>query len=215
VVVRKLKDSRRPEILDAALAIADERGIDAVSMRAVAQRLGLTPMALYGYFRNKEELLDGVLGRLLAEVPLPTAEIGWRAMLEQLTYGVREVARRHPTAMPLLLTRPAVSPAAVRVVEVIYQALLAAGVPPVDVPRVERMISSFSLGHLISEVNGRFTGGTLDPRERRAQFPPGELPGHDQVAAVLDRPADLDAELRADLDDILGLVALLARPLTS
>lgn len=210
--MRKLKDSRRPEILDAALAIADERGLDAVSMRAVAQRLGLTPMALYGYFRNKEELLDGLVGRLLGEVPLPPAETGWRQTLEQLTYGVREVARRHPTAMPLLLTRPAVSPAAVRVVEVIYRALLAAGVPAKDVPRVERMISSFSLGHLISEVNGRFTAGTLDPEQRRAQFAAGELPGHDRVAAVLDGPADLDAELRADLDDVLDLVARSARP---
>ena len=210
--MRKLKDARRPEILDVALAIADERGLDAVSMRAVAQRLGLTPMALYGYFRSKEELLDGLVGRLLAEVPLPADEIGWRATLEQLTYGVREVARRHPTAMPLLLTRPAVSPAAVRVVDVVYRALLAAGVPAADVPRVERMISSFSLGHLISETSGRFTGGTLDPAQRRAQFAPGELPGHDRVAEVLNRPGDLDAELRADLDDVLGLVAALARP---
>jgi AcrR family transcriptional regulator len=186
------------------------RGLDAVSMRAVAQRLGLTPMALYGYFRNKEELLDGVLGQLLAEVPLPSAETGWRAMLEQLSYGVREVAARHPTAMPLVLTRPAVCPAALRLVEATYQALLAAGVPTADIPRLERLLGSLMLGHAISEVSGRFGTGTLDPGERRAQFAPGELPGHEKIAEMLDRRADLDADFRADLDDVLDLVALLA-----
>jgi AcrR family transcriptional regulator len=86
--VRKLKESRRPEILDAALAVAAERGIDGVSMRAVAQRLGLTPMALYGYFRSKDELLDAVLGRLLAEIPPSPAGLNWREVIEHVAHGL-------------------------------------------------------------------------------------------------------------------------------
>ncbi|MEV6843158.1 TetR/AcrR family transcriptional regulator [Actinoplanes sp. NPDC051411] len=204
--MRKLKDSRRPEILGAALALADERGLAAVSMRAVAQRLGLTPMALYGYFRNKEELLDGVLGQMLSEVELPADGIGWREALERLAYGVREIGASHPAAFPLLLARPAVSPAALRLVEAVYRLLLAAGVPPQEVPRLERMLGTFVLGHVTSEVSGRFGAGTLDPAERRAQFETGDLPGHEAVAGYLDHYPDAGAEFRANLDDVMTLV---------
>jgi AcrR family transcriptional regulator len=204
--VRKLKESRRPEILGAALTLADERGLAAVSMRAVAQRLGLTPMALYGYFRNKEELLDGVLGQLLSEVEVPPDDLGWREALERLAYGLRETGARHPAAFPLLLARPAVSPVALRLVEAVYRLLLAAGVPPREVPRLERMLGTFTLGHVASEVSGRFGAGTLDPAERRAQFESGELPGHEAVADYLDHYPDADAEFRANLDDVMTLV---------
>jgi AcrR family transcriptional regulator len=210
--VRKLKDSRRPEILDAALAVAAERGLDGVSMRAVAQRLGLTPMALYGYFRSKDDLLDAVLGRLLAEIPPPPAGLGWREVIEHLAYGLRAVGARHPSALPLLFTRPAVSPAAVRIVDVVYQALLAAGVPAPEVPRLERMLSTFVIGHVTSEVNGRFGDGSLDPPARRAQLPPEQLPGHQALSDHLDAPVDWSQEFRADLRDLCDLVKRLARP---
>ena len=62
---------RRQEILDAALGLADEGGLDAVSMRAVAQRVGVTAMALYPHFSGKEALLDGLVGRVLADLPRP------------------------------------------------------------------------------------------------------------------------------------------------
>lgn len=211
-MVRKLKESRRPEILDAALAVASERGLDGLSMRAVAQHLGLTPMALYGYFRNKDELLDALVGRLVSEIPAPADGLGWQEVLEHLAYGMRAMATRHPSVLPLLLTRPAVSPAAVRIVDALYQALLAAAVPPAQVPRLERMISTFAIGHTLSEVSGRFGDGTLDPHGRRAQLPPEQLPGHHALADHLDATVDWDDEFRADLRDICELVALLARP---
>lgn len=56
---------RREEILDAALDIADEHGVDAVSMRTVADRVGVTPMALYRHVKDKAALLDAMVGRLL------------------------------------------------------------------------------------------------------------------------------------------------------
>jgi AcrR family transcriptional regulator len=209
--VRKLKDSRRPEILDAALAVAAERGLDALSMRTVAQRLGLTPMALYGYFRSKDELLDAVVGRLLSEIPDPPPGLGWRETVEHLAYGLREVAARHPSVLPLLLTRPAISPAAMRIVDAAYAALLVAGVPPVQVPRVERMLSTFVIGHTLSEVSGRFGDGTMDPAARRAQLPPEELPGHNALAAHLDTAVPWAEEFRADLRDLCDLVESLGR----
>lgn len=204
--MRKLKEARRPEILDAALQIATERGLDAVSMRALAQQLGLTPMALYGYFRSKEELLDGVLGRMLEAIPPPPEEYHWREVILHLGYGMREVAKRHPTVLPLIFTRPGVSPATLRLIDWLYQALLAAGVPPAEIPRLERQLGTFAIGHVLSEVSGRFTTGTLPPAGRRAQLSAEELPGHHVLAAQLDAPVDWDAEFRANLDDLIALV---------
>jgi AcrR family transcriptional regulator len=204
----------REAILDAALDLADERGLDAVSMRAVAQRVGVTAMALYPYIGNKDALLDGLVDRLLASL-LPWAEAGaegdWRDRMRTGARAVRALARRHPSAYPLLLSRPAVTIDAVRVVDAIYQLLLEAGVRPRDVPRLERMLSTFVLGYATSEVNGRFSEGTLNPRARRAQFPASEVPGHRRLAKWLDDPVDWDAEFEADLDDLVRLVERMGR----
>jgi len=81
-------DDKRRQILDAALAIADEEGLEAVSMRAVAARVGVSPMALYPHVGSKEALLDGMVGRLLGELPAPTGP-DWQAGLRAAAHGVR------------------------------------------------------------------------------------------------------------------------------
>ncbi|GAA3621209.1 TetR/AcrR family transcriptional regulator C-terminal domain-containing protein [Nonomuraea rosea] len=206
--MRKLKTSRQPEILDAALAIADERGLDALSMRAVAERVGVTPMALYGYFRNKDELLDGLVGRLLTKLVAEDAErIGpglegaWNERLGAIAWATRRLAREHPSVFPLLLSRPSVTPDGVRVVDLLYQALIEAGVPDADVPRIERMVSTFVIGFAISEVNGRFSGGSNETRTRRGV----DAPAHRRLAGHL-AARDWDAEFAADLADLMRII---------
>lgn len=197
----------REAILDAALDLADERGLSAVSMRAVAQRVGVTAMALYPYVGSKEALLDGLVDRLLASVLPDTVGDGdWRERLRQGGQAARALARRHPSTYPLLLSRPAVTPDAVRVVDWIYSLLLEAGVPPREVPRLERLLSTFVLGYATSEVNGRFSEGTLNPRARRAQLPADQVPAHRRLAKWLDDPVDWDAEFEADMDDLIRLI---------
>ncbi|WP_020138233.1 TetR/AcrR family transcriptional regulator [Streptomyces sp. 351MFTsu5.1] len=207
---------RREEILDAALAIADERGLEAVSMRALAERVGVTPMALYRHVKDKAALLDGMVGRLLsALLPTDGADAGeeptWDQRLDALAHACRAVTQRHPWAAHLLFSRPAVTPDAVRAVDIIYLALIEAGVPEPQVPRLERLISTFVIGFAASEASGRFTPGALDPRGRRSQLPAGELPGHSRVGPWLDLPVDLTAEFEADLADIRRMVESVAR----
>jgi AcrR family transcriptional regulator len=229
---------RRQEILDAALALADEQGLGAVSMRAVAERTGVTPMALYPHVGSKAALLDGMVGRLLADmlpseavapppadaVPSATTRHGaasspasrhpappdWEQRLRRLAYLARRLAHRHPWAAALLFSRPSVAPDAVRVVDQIYAALIDAGVPDADVARVERLVSTFVIGYAASETGGRFSTGTLNPRGRRGQLPAGELPAHNELATWLDTPVDWDAEFDADLDDLVRLVEAIA-----
>ena len=204
---------RRQEILDAALALADEKGLDAVSMRAVAERTGVTPMALYPHVGSKAALLDGMLGRLLADLlpPVAAAESqDWRQRLRTIAHLARGLAHRHPWAAMLIFSRPSVAPDAVRVVDQIYAALIDAGVPDADVARVERLVSTFVIGYGASETGGRFSTGTLNPRGRRAQLAAAELPAHNALATWLDTPVDWDAEFETDLDDLVKLVEAIA-----
>ncbi|MEU4170265.1 TetR/AcrR family transcriptional regulator [Streptomyces sp. NPDC026665] len=204
---------RREEILDAAVAIADEHGVDAVSMRALADRVGVTPMALYRHVKDKSALLDGMVGRLLTAL-LPTDPAGhhtWDERLRALAHAARNVTQRHPWAANLLFSRPAVTPDGLRAVDIIYTALIEAGVPEPQVPRLERLISTFVIGFAASEASGRFTPGTGDPRGRRGHVDDGELPGHSTLAPWLDLPLDLTAEFEADLADIARLVEAVAR----
>jgi AcrR family transcriptional regulator len=202
------KADRRQQILDAALAIADERGLDAVTMRAVAARVGVTAMALYPHVRSKEDLLDGLVGRLLSELVLPDPGKPWQDRLREHARSARATARRHPAVMPLLFARPAVTPDAVRVVDAIYQALLDAGVPDHEVARVERLVSTFVLGYIVSETSGRFAAG--DPRERRALLADADLPAHRRLLTQLETRASWEAEFEAALDDLTELIEKIA-----
>lgn len=178
------KPLTRHAVLTAALEIADADGLAAVSMRSVADRLGVTAMALYAHVGDKEGLLDGLVERINDEVPAPDPEADWRTRLEQLATASHEVALRHPQAYPLLLTRPAVTRGAVRVREAIFSALIEAGVPDEDIPRVERLISTLALGYAVAETTGRFRSGRL-PWESSDQLPVDEFPGHHRLAAGL------------------------------
>ncbi|MET8099559.1 TetR/AcrR family transcriptional regulator [Streptomyces sp. NPDC005236] len=199
---------RREEILDAALGIADVQGVDAVSMRAVADRVGVTPMALYRHVKDKAALLDGMVGRLLAGLlpPEPADDHTWEERLDALAHACRKVTQQHPWAAYLLFSRPAVTPDGLRAVDIIYTALIEAGVPKTEVPRLERLISTFVIGFAASEASGRFAPGDSDPRGRRGLLPDSELPGHRALGPWLDLPLDLTAEFEADLADIRRMV---------
>lgn len=101
----------RDTVADGAIALADSEGLEALTIRRLAQELAVTPMALYWHFKNKDELLDGVADRLWDEVdrsPHPT-----RPLLEQLRTLLESlvtVLRRHRAVVPLLQSRKAAEP---------------------------------------------------------------------------------------------------------
>ena len=150
----------RSSVLTAGLAIADERGLDALTLQAVADRLGVTPMALYRHVPGKAALLDGMVELLLTNASLPPAELPWHERLERLATGVRATARRHPEVFSLLLQRPATTTEARRLPDQVLAALVAAGGPPARASRWERLLSTAVLGFAVSEVAGRFAGHT-------------------------------------------------------
>ena len=207
MALRKPKAERRAEILDAAIALADAEGLAALTLRAVAQRVGVTAMALYGYFPDKDSLLDAMAEQVIGEVPDSLSALaGWRDRLLAWADLARVMAREHPSVIQYAFTRPAETPRALRVVELVYQALLDAGVPHTEIPRLERFVTTFVMGWALSEASGRFAASRMSRQERRELLGPDEMPAYDEVAAVRGTHADPDAEFLTDFSGILGLI---------
>jgi AcrR family transcriptional regulator len=137
--------------------------------RAAAARLNVTAMSLYHHVRDKEDLLDGLVERLLVELPIPNDDIRGEERLYALANGMRGTAARHPQVYGLFVTRPLTTAAAVHVRDVvIHRAVRDAGVPDPLVPKVNRLLSNYFVGSAASEVGGRFTA--LDKSMRDAEF---------------------------------------------
>jgi AcrR family transcriptional regulator len=200
---------RRQEILDAALELADDKGLEAVSMRALAERTGVTPMALYPHVGSKAALLDGMLGRVIGQLIAgdgPALGGDWRERLRLLLHGARQLAHRHPWVAALAFSRPSATADSAAGVDLFYTTLLDAGVPPAEVPRMERLLTTLALGYGASEVGGRFAREESSVRVRRGQLGDAPLPGHKALIRWLEAPADWDAEFEADVDDLVRLV---------
>ncbi|MGL5853017.1 MAG: TetR family transcriptional regulator, partial [Phycicoccus sp.] len=86
----------RDRVVTAALTLADDRGLAAASMRAIAGRLGVEAMSLYHHVRGRNDLLDGMVDAVFAEIHRPAAGGDWRRELHRRSVSGREALRRHP-----------------------------------------------------------------------------------------------------------------------
>ncbi|WP_407697883.1 TetR/AcrR family transcriptional regulator [Streptomyces kaniharaensis] len=100
----------RDRVLRAAVALADTAGIDAVSMRHLAQGLGVVPMALYKHVANKEELLDGMVDVVIGEIDPPADDPNWKRAVRGRVLSARQALLRHPWAPPVIESRGQASP---------------------------------------------------------------------------------------------------------
>ncbi len=96
--------------MSAAVALADESGIDALSMRRLADALDVVPMALYKHVANKDQLLDGMIDTVISEIDPAIAGAGWRTAIRSRILSARQVLKRHPWASRVLETRSNASP---------------------------------------------------------------------------------------------------------
>jgi AcrR family transcriptional regulator len=92
-------------VLQAAVALADEAGLDAFSMRGLAQELGVVPMALYKHVANKDELLDGMVDIVFGEIELPSQDLEWRSAMRSRAISTREALKRHKWAIGMMESR--------------------------------------------------------------------------------------------------------------
>ena len=118
----------RPRVLRAAVALADAAGLEAFSMRGLAQELGVVPMALYKHVANKDELLDGMVDIVFGEIELPARDLEWRSAMRSRANSTREALRRHSWAIGMMESRHP-GPANLRNHDAVMGCLREAGFP--------------------------------------------------------------------------------------
>ncbi|MFI0241828.1 TetR/AcrR family transcriptional regulator [Streptomyces sp. NPDC016845] len=141
----------RERIVAAAVALADEGGLEAVSLRKVAARLNAGPMRLYGFISTKEELFDLMVDEVQAEILPDGRPAGWREALSDLAQGTRRAALRHEWLADLLGLRPALGPNGLAVAEATLAAL--DGLADIDtVMRAVETVSAYFTGAIRREI---------------------------------------------------------------
>ncbi len=160
IATRKPLSSAR--VLQAAVALADEAGLEAFSMRGLAQELGVVPMALYKHVANKEELLDGMVDIVFSEIELPSGDLDWRSAMRRRAISTREALKRHSWAIGMMESRHP-GPANLRNHNAVMGCLREGGLLIQDGdPRL------FSSGRLHLRLRPAGTGhGVRDARQRR------------------------------------------------
>ena len=117
----------RARVLTAAVALADEVGLDALSMRRLAEVLGVVPMALYKHVANKDELLDGMVDAVIGEIGPVASGVGWKDAIRLRVLSARQALLRHPWARQALETRTNRTPAVLAYTDEFIGMFLAGG----------------------------------------------------------------------------------------
>jgi TetR/AcrR family transcriptional regulator, tetracycline repressor protein len=189
----------REEIIKEALALLDEQGPGALSMRRLADRLSVAPNALYTHVRGKADLIDGLVDQVYAGLTLnPDPTSDWPQQLATLSQDVRDHLLAHPAVVPYALQRPGLGPHSLRLGEAIYDILRPAGFSDQAVVGTVYALLTYILGFVALEVPRAGTDPeTSDEFVRRmwaffAALPPGEFSHHVQLAPLLARIATDD-----------------------
>ena len=205
----------RERVLRAAMTLADERGIGALTMRELAGRLGVEAASLYNHVSGKEDLLVGMADLVIAEIDLPSEGTDWRDAMRRRAMSARKLFARHPWAAALIDTRMQVAPGGLAYADRVLSTLLRAGLSPAVAGNVFLALDSYVYGYERQRsILARDDGGdsTDAAREVADAIQPGAFPALAQVAAAYaEQPFDEDAGFAFGLDLLLnGIERLLS-----
>ncbi|HWO65323.1 MAG TPA: TetR/AcrR family transcriptional regulator C-terminal domain-containing protein [Umezawaea sp.] len=194
----------RDTVVTHAIALADAEGLDAVTIRGLAADLGVTAMALYWHFKNKDELLDGVADHLLRAVALPEDDSAdWAERLRATVAALVAALRPHRALAPLIQPRVLVSDAGLALVEHSLALLAAAGFTPEEAAELSGHILAAAVTLVTAEPG---TGGGVDDAAVRAKrasllsLAPGRFPHVVAAAEPLTWCANGDAYYARGVD---------------
>jgi len=197
----------RERVLQTAIKRADQGGIASLSMRKLGQELGVEAMALYYHFKNKDEVLDGIIDLVFSEIDLPPSGADWTAALRQRAISVREVLSRHRWAIGLMESRANPGPATLRHHDAVLGSLRAAGFSLEMAAHVYSLLDSYLYGFALQEKNMPFdtSDEVADVARRMLEpFPVDEYPNLVAMIEHAMKPGyDFSDEFEFGLDLIL------------
>jgi AcrR family transcriptional regulator len=200
----------RDRVLAAAVEIADERGIGAVTMREVASRLGVEAMSLYNHVANKDDILDGMVDLVIEEVDLPSGVVGWREAMRRRAVSAHQVFGRHPWVPQLLDSRETSGPSRMLYLNWVLGTLMTAGFSLEGAARAFSLLDSYIYGFGIQQFN-MSAEGDASPEEMAeailASIPAEKYPYLHRMASHAmesgyDAESDFDFGLQLILDGL-------------
>jgi AcrR family transcriptional regulator len=148
----------RDRVLESAMAVADAGGIDALTIRSLAQHLGVKPMSVYYYVANKDEILDGIVDLVFSEIELPASDGDWRAEMRRRADSARRALRAHPWAIGLMESRTSPGPATLRHHDAVIATLRGAGFSLALTAHAYALLDSYVYGFALQEAGLPFDG---------------------------------------------------------
>jgi AcrR family transcriptional regulator len=142
----------RERVLRAAIGLADEAGIEALSMRKLGQELGVEAMSLYNHVANKDDILGGMVDIVVGEIELPAGGAGWKAAIRRTAKSAYEVLLRHPWSASLVLSGPGVSYARLRYMDGILGCLRTGGFSAEMTDHAYHALDSHIMGFTLWQV---------------------------------------------------------------
>jgi AcrR family transcriptional regulator len=210
----------RERVLQGAIAIADTAGIGALTIRSLAQELGVKPMAIYYHVANKDEILDGIVDLVFAEIELPEAGGEWRSELVRRANSARRVLSRHHWAIGLMESRKSPGPATLRHHDAVLGTLRRAGFSVEMTAHAYALLDSYVYGFALQEAALPFTGPdtaaeVAEPMMQ--QFPADAYPHLVELTTeyILLPGYDFGDEFEFGLDVILDALTSRLGPATS
>jgi AcrR family transcriptional regulator len=195
----------RERVLEAAVHLADEKGLDELSMRKLGQVLGVEAMSLYKHVAGKDDLLDGIADLIAGEIEVPTGP-DWRLAMRRSAISAHEVLLRHPWASGLLESRVNLGPARLRYVDAVIGVLRSAGFSMPDVGRAFMALDSHTYGFTLQELSWPFdvTDAPQVAETMALAFPADEYPNlAAMIETVTDAPQSVPLDFEFGLDLIL------------
>ena len=169
----------RDLVVHAATAQADRGGLEAVTMRTLADTLGVAPMALYRHVINRDDLIDGMVDAVFSEIGLPSSGGGWKAAMHQRAISMRDALIRHRWAIGLMESRRNAGPASLRHHDTVIGNLRGAGFDLDMVAHAYALLDAYIYGFAMTHVNLPFEtpGDVVEVAQAMlAPFPAGEYP---------------------------------------
>jgi AcrR family transcriptional regulator len=157
-------------VLDAAIKLADQGGLESLSMRKLGQELGVEAMAVYYHFANKDEVIDGIVDIVFSQIDLPASGADWKSAMRQRAVSLRDVLLRHRWAIGLMESRRKPGPANLRHHDVVIGSLRSAGLDMPTIAHAYSLVDSYIYGFALFTMNLPF-----DPSEEVAELGQGVL----------------------------------------
>jgi AcrR family transcriptional regulator len=198
----------RERVLHAAIAHADQGGLGALSMRQLAEMLGVAPMALYRHVANKDDLIDAMVDVVFGEIGLPSGGTDWKTAMRQRAISLRDVLLRHRWAIGLMESRRSPGPANLRHHDAVLGKLRAAGFDIAMAAHAYSLLDSYIYGFALTKMNLPFASSEEvgEVAESMLQpFPVNEYPNLVEILSehVMKPGYDYGDEFEYGLDVIL------------